>query len=185
MRLIMVPLIVFLGLSACSSVVMTTAAVLGMENPLAADPADYAVSITIPEGVDVKENGARLILRNVNTLHDVKKEDTYILERNDVEDARTIFRIDPADYATLRAYQTRITAWEKEDSSANSGSLSIFVEFCLRGDGPADDDIFNVGIRTKPDGRFMPLIHNAKVKDAIEKLEVNGGSIREFRRCAQ
>ena len=175
MRSFLIPLSACFMLGACGSVVMSTTAVLGMSSPLEEDPAGYEIAVTIPEGVDVPRGGARLSVTNENTVHGIDEEQTYELQRRATEEGQTLFRINPADLNKLRARQARIAKWEMEDPDANSGSFSVWVEFCAIGDGPSEDDVFNVSIRTKADGRFMPLIRNAQVKDAIALLEENGG----------
>ncbi|MDG0989574.1 MAG: hypothetical protein P8H36_00510 [Yoonia sp.] len=59
------------------------------------------------------------------------------------------------------------------------------VRFCVIGDGPDPDDTFNVAVRFTPDGAFKPLIRNASVQDAIDRVEINGGSVSETHPCRE
>ncbi|MDO7557360.1 MAG: hypothetical protein MUR46_06050 [Loktanella sp.] len=144
MRSILKPLTACLFLGACGSVVMSTAVVLGMSASLQDDPAGYEVAVTIPEGVDVQTGGATLGVSNANTIHSVDEQYTYVLERREAPDGQTLFRVNPTDLDGLRDLQARVTAWEAEDSRANSGAISVWVSFCTVGDGPANDDVFDV-----------------------------------------
>lgn len=172
-------------LGACSSVVMSTAAMLGMTNLFDVDPAGYEVAVTIPEGVDVSKDGATFGLTNKNTIHNVDIAKTYALQRRDTQDGQTLFRINPKDLAEVREFQAQVKAWELEDANANSGSFTVEVNFCVLGDGPVPEDVFSVAIRTDPDGRFMPLIRNASVSDAIKAIEEDGLDMDTFSGCGQ
>lgn len=183
MRPLLLPIAACLALGACGSVVMSTAAVLGMTSPLAADPAGFEIAITIPDGVDVPPNGAKFGVTNQNTVHDIDIANDYVLQRRETTDGLTLFRVNPADLEELREFQAKAKAWETENPSANSGSFSVGVEFCVIGDGPSETDLFDVSIRTEPDGPFMPLIRGAAVKDAIALIEDEGVQMDAVAKC--
>lgn len=104
---------------------MSTAAAPDMSTTHQNDPAGYEVAITIPEGVDVQTSGATLSTSNANTIHSVDEQSTYVLLRRKASDGQTLFRVNPTDLDGLPDLQARITAWEEEDSRANSGAISI------------------------------------------------------------
>lgn len=178
MHRILLSLIACLGLSACGSVVMSNVAVLGFTDPLGTDPAGYAIAVTIPDGVDVSKNGVVFKFANKNTILNIDEDYEYALERRETTDGQTIFRFAPADLPAIRTFQATVKDREMADPDANSGSISMFVAFCKIGDGPADDATFSVSIRTKPDGRFMPLIREASIKDALAEID-QGDDIRD------
>ena len=171
MRPSLLPLLACLTLSACGSVVMSTAAMLGMTNPLEADPANYGIAVDIPDGVDIAKDGVKSTLAGKNTVLNTDESYVYALARRETTDGRSLFRFAETDLPEIRAFQATTKHREMENPDANSGSISVGVTFCKIGDGPADDDTFSVAIRTKPDGRFMPLIRDARVKDAIDLLD--------------
>ncbi len=171
MKRILLAIAAAASLQACSSVVLSTAAMLNATSPMEADPAGFEVAVTIPEGVVVPKGGATMGLANANSKLDQEFNETYALQQRTTTDGQTLFRIDPADLDKVRAFQTRAIAWETDDPDASSGSFSVAVAFCQVGDGPAPDDRFSVSIRTEPDGIFLPLIRNAKVADALDLIK--------------
>lgn len=171
MRSITLALIASLSLSACGSVVMTTAAMLGMTNPLEADPGNYEIAVDIPDGVDVAKDGVKFTFAAKNTVLNTDQSYVYALARRETMDGRSLFRFAETDLPEIRAFQATSKQREMDNPDANSGSISVMVSFCKIGDGPADDDTFSVAIRTKPGGRFTTLIRNARVKDAIDLID--------------
>lgn len=148
-------------LSACGSVVPSTVARLNTMSPLAADPADFAVAITLPDGLGIAPDSARLSLVVARTDTAEIRRETVILER--VDGAQVYYRINPADHSALRDAQATALAWKAENDAATSGSLSVNLAPCRVGEGPAPDARVSVAIRTDADGAFLPLVNNGPI----------------------
>ncbi|MDX8346734.1 hypothetical protein SLH49_01935 [Cognatiyoonia sp. IB215446] len=155
-------------LAGCTSVVPTTAMRLNNLSPTTADPADVAVALTLPEGIDVQPGSAILAFAVTRSDLDQTAEGTFTLVREG-----DIYAISPSDHATLRALQATARQWDAENANATEGSLAITLAPCLQGAGPSDDARVNVGIRLAQDGDFLPLVRNGHLS-AVTSVEQLG-----------
>jgi hypothetical protein len=158
-------------LQACGAVVLPTLAMLNGMSPLTADPAGFEVAVAMPEGADVPDGAATFTLEMTRSDTGEAFDRDFVLQRRAAADGRILFRVNPADLDELRTLQARAVAWEAEDPDAASGSISVGVTACAKGDGPAEDARFSVSIRTQVDGAFMPLIRDTLVSEVIEEVE--------------
>lgn len=148
-------LFLMIVLAGCGSIVPTTAMRLNNLSPTTADPADVAVALTLPDGIDLQPGSAKLTFAVARTDLDQTAEGTFSLRRD-----ASVYTIDPADYDALRDLQATARQWNAENATATKGALAIALAPCLRGAGPADDARVNVAIRLAQDGAFMPLVRN-------------------------
>lgn len=183
MKPIVLALTAALALQACTSVVMSTAAMLNATSPMEADPAGFEIAIDMPDGVFVPTGGATMGLTNAHSKLGETYDETYALQQRSSQDGQTLFRIHPDDLDDIRAFQARAVTWETEDPEASTGSFSVSVSFCKIGEGPAPDDRFSVSIRTETDGMFLPLIRNAKVADALNLITDSDDTTQTASRC--
>jgi len=73
----------------------------------------------------------------------------------------SIYAINPADYAELRALQALTRQWKAENEDATSGSPLIDLSSpCRLGEALADDATVNVAIQMEQGGAFLPLVRN-------------------------
>lgn len=158
----------FLTLCACGSVVTTTALQLANLSPLTADPADFAVKITVPTGLDVAPNSATLLFTGQETPDSEPVTGTYILERQG-----DVFRIAPSDLALMRAQQAQFNTWETADSDAASGSLSVGIQACGDPSALTLDSRVSVAIQITKGGVFLPLIRNAPLSSVVAQEELD------------
>lgn len=144
-----------LALSACTSIVPLTAMRLSTLSPINADPADFAVDLTLPAGIDVSPEGAILLFTVMRADRDETQEGTFALRREG-----SVFTIDPDDHAALRGLQAMARDWKAEKGTDTSGSMSINVSPCKLDEGPAADAKVSVAVRVEQGGAFMPLVRN-------------------------
>ena len=149
------PILSTLLLSACTSLVPSTVMRLNNVSPLTADPAGFAVNLTLPDGIDVTPDTAQLIFGVTRSDIDQKQSGTFTLEREG-----TIFRIPPADVPALRALQKTAQDWGDQNEDATSGSLGINLTPCKRGAGPGANAQVSVALRLQEGGAFLPLVRN-------------------------
>lgn len=145
-------------LSACTAVVPSTITKLNAISPLHADPADFAIALTLLPGIGIRPGSARLTLTVVRDDIDAQRSGVFVLER--VTNDSAIYRIATGDQAALRAIQQTGLAWQAENEAATSGALGINLSPCMIGTGPAPGARVSVGIRVAKEGSFLPLIRN-------------------------
>ncbi|MCK0096121.1 hypothetical protein MWU60_11115 [Yoonia sp. F2084L] len=144
-----------LVLSACTSIVPLTAMRLSTLSPITADPADFAVDLTLPAGIDVSPEGAKLLFTVTRADRDETQEGAFALRREG-----SVFTVDPDDHAALRVLQATAREWRAENGSETSGSIMINVSPCRLDAGPSADARVSVAIRMEQGGVFMPLVRN-------------------------
>lgn len=142
-------------LSACTSVVPLTAMRLSGLSPTTADPADFAVDLTLPAGIDVSPGTATMLFLTTRTDTGQTDAATFTLLRDG-----SVFTVDPADYAEMRAAQATARQWKAENGDAVEGSLGISLSPCRIGEGPTDDATVSVAIQMEQGGAFLPLVRN-------------------------
>ncbi|MXQ09417.1 hypothetical protein GQ651_16340 [Alphaproteobacteria bacterium GH1-50] len=160
-----------LVLAACGSLVPSTVAGLMGVSPLEADPADFAVSVDLPEGVTVAPAGVTLSLKA--SAADGESAGIGVRLAEERQGGTTLYSVAPEDLTAFRDVQGLIRAWEAADSDGTTGSLTVEVTACTLGDGPEDGATFDVGLRSTPDGPFRPLIRRAPVADILNAAGVD------------
>ncbi len=159
-----------LTLSACTSIVPSKVLRLHALSPIEADPAGFAVAITLPKGLEIEPQSARLMFMVTRTDTGETRDDVFVLERMTAE--RAIYRVAPNDLNALRAAQVVAREWKAENDDATSGSLGVTLSPCKVGTGPAPDARATVAIRVNEDGPFLPLILNGPISAIAEPEQI-------------
>jgi hypothetical protein len=160
-----------LALTACASIVPSTAARLAGFDPLTADPAAIELVVILPPGFTVSPGSARLKLSAVRGPE--RREGSFLLEDRPAAQGFEVppgasarrFAIADADIPRMRALQADIAAWKREGEAR--GSLGVGMGGCAVGDGPAAEARGSVLIRVTTDGPFLPLIDDGKLADLL------------------
>ncbi|WP_341368236.1 hypothetical protein [Yoonia sp. BS5-3] len=150
MRFVLFPVLV---LSACSSLVPATVMKLGGLSPLTADPADFAVNLSLPNGVDLRPNTARLVFSVTRSDTQHTEEGIFTLQR-----AGSVFTIHQSDHDDLRALQSVAKEWNAENPDTTQGALSVSLSPCRIGTGPEPDATVSVAVQVEQGGPFLPLV---------------------------
>lgn len=153
--------------AACSSVVPTTVMRLGGLSPTTADPAGFAVDLSLPDGVGVQPGAARLIFEVKRTDSGEASTGTYVLTAQD-----GVYRIAEDDLRALRAQQSTARAWEASQPDATEGALSLNLTPCLIGAGPAPGAKVSVAIQIAQDAPFLPLLRDAPLSAVASEAEI-------------
>lgn len=163
-----------LGLAACSSLVPSTAARLTAMDPLTADPSQIEVALILPPGLQIAKNGAALTIEA--RRGDEVERGKFTLQEANMQisglevplGARALnLRIRPADIDRLRATQTRVAAWRAEKGEKASGSFGVALDACAIADGPAEDAVASMLIRTEAGAPFQPLVRGVRLRDVL------------------
>lgn len=160
-----------LALSACSSLVPSTAARLAALDPLTADPAALELVVILPPGLAVSPGSAKLELSaDRGTEH---RSGSFALADRPVTGGFAVpkggtargFAIAVSDVDRMRALQAEIAEWKRD--GAARGSLGLGIGGCAIGAGPEPDAKGSVLIRLRADGPFLPLIAEGKLADLL------------------
>lgn len=157
-----------LALAGCGSVVATTVAQLDQISPISADPADFAVRIAMPDGVDVAPGSAQFSFTGRPNRNSDPVGGTFELAR-----VGDVFRFADDDLAEIRALQAQFAAWELADPAGASGSISVGLEPCKRGAGPNPDSRVSISVQIADGGLFLPLVRNAKVASFTDQATLD------------
>lgn len=167
MRALILP---FLILSACSNVVPSTAMRLNALSPLEADPAQFAVAITLPEGLDIEPKSARLRFNVRRSDTGETRNGNFVLQR--VVAGPAIYQVAPDDLDALRAVQAVARQWKGENPGATRGSMSVTLSPCKAGEGPADNARASIAIKVTADGPYLPLIRNGPISAVSDPEQI-------------
>lgn len=174
-----VALALFLCLCACSSVSLSGLARLYALSPMETDPSDIAVALTLPEGLALRPGTAVFGIRSGTKDGTKSSNESYILAPSPGPDGSTVYQIAERDWNKVRAQQKLVADWEAEDPRGHSGSISVSLEGCTVGDGPADDATLSIAMRTTPDGDFFTLVNEAPWGEAASK-----GGLESIKPCS-
>ncbi|WP_309666438.1 hypothetical protein [Tabrizicola sp.] len=167
----MKPVLAFLILSACASVVPGTVARLATLDPLTADPAAIEVAVILPPGLAVVPGSAKLEFgatrgaesrKGSFTLRDIAATPDVAAPKGS---SARVFALTTTDAAQMRALQAEISAWKREGKA--QGSLGLGIGGCATGAGPAADATGSVLIRLDKDAPFLPLIREGRLADIL------------------
>jgi hypothetical protein len=167
----MKPTLALLLLSACASVLPTTAARLAALDPLTADPGEIEVAVILPQGLAAKPGSARLEFGA--TRGSERLQGSFVLQDIPAEAAVTapkgstarIYALTEADVERMRELQRQIAAWKRQGQAM--GTLGLALGGSAVGDGPAPDATGSVLIRVTDDAPFLPLIRDGRLSDLL------------------
>jgi hypothetical protein len=162
------PILALVLLAGCASFIPATVARLAAMSPLEADPADIAVAVDLPEGLDLTADGVTLTFEATNdATGESFREELPLEQRGDVT---TVVSVPAADQPRLRAFQARARDWE--NTVGASGSISVVILPCLAGDGPAADATVDISVRLAADGPFLPLVRGGALSEVADVAEI-------------
>ncbi|MDZ4096098.1 MAG: hypothetical protein U1D35_14455 [Paracoccaceae bacterium] len=176
-REIFAPMVLGLGVGACSSIMPTTLTQLAAVQPLEADPTAIAVAIVLPAGLEVAPGSARLTVEALRRDTGEAHKLDLVLEAHDLgasnlavpagANAQT-YTIAPPDVGRMRALQGVVRAWKAEIPVPDTGgSFGLGLGGCGVGDGLADDAVGSAYIRVAKGGDYVPLIVDGSLRDLL------------------
>ena len=150
----------FLILSACLPINPVTAIRLATTNPLEADPGDFAVQVTLPDGIGVTPGTAELAL-SVETPDGPGIDATYPL----TQDSSGAWRLQGDALDRMRADQVTAMRLEDADPDGTSGSFGAGFTPCTHGAGPDADARTSISLQITSGGDFLPLLNDAMIHE--------------------
>ncbi|EBA13579.1 hypothetical protein [Roseobacter sp. CCS2] len=161
------PILATIALCACSSIVPSTALRLSGLSPTTADPADFAIDLALPAGIDIQPGTAQLIFGVSRSDTGQEQSGNFVLER-----AGSVFLVAASDVDRLRALQATARQWGAENDAATEGVLGVILSPCRIGDGPDPKARVSVGLRLAQDGAFLPLVRNGPLSAVASEDEI-------------
>ncbi|MEC3861783.1 hypothetical protein VK792_10845 [Mesobacterium sp. TK19101] len=115
-------------------------------SPLEADPGQYEVVVTLPEGLDIPRGGAVLNVTAQRPDTHASSSGRYVLQRRETTEGALLFRVAPGDLPQLKAQQALIRDWEAETGGATTGTFGVDVDACRKGDGPDLNGLMSISL---------------------------------------
>lgn len=161
-------------MAGCSAVLPAGLMRLTTLSPLEADPEGFAVTLDLPADIEIAPGSATLTLEATQTARDQTASGSFRLAESEAPDGGQTYRIATHDLERFRALQAQINAWESEDADATQGSLSVMVDACRLGDGPAPDSTVSVALQTAMDEEPFPLLRDAPLSRILRPADSAG-----------
>lgn len=178
-RLIIAPLVA--SLAACSHMPVSTMWALRSFDAATVDPRTLRAAIRIPEALEPRPRGVTLTVGwwrdgEENSKHETKFALVEVTAPEDVaplageKKAGTrlhAYRVDPADYAQIRALQQQSVEEKARNPGKTHGSFGVGADACRRGelrDGPLLTTSY---LRTRPSGDYLTLLKDVDLRTAV------------------
>jgi len=171
------------ALSACSHVPVSTIWALRNFDAASVDPAALRAAVRLPESLEPQRNGVTL---KIGWWRDgeekTKREMTLALKETTApEDLAPLagektsgtrlyaYRVDPVDYAAIRARQHEYLEEKARSPGKTHGSFGVGAEACRRGDFPQGPLLTTTYLRTQPSGAYLTVLKNLDMREAATK----------------
>lgn len=171
------PLVLLLG--SCSHMPVSTMWALRSFDASTVDPATLRAAVRIPEGFEPRARGVTLKVgwrRESAEAH----EATFVLkETTAAEDAAPLtgekkagariyaYRVDPADYAEIRARQRQFLEEKARNPGKTQGSFGVAADACRRAEFPEGPLLMTTFLRTQPSGAYLTLLKDVDLRTAV------------------
>jgi len=170
-----------LSLAACAHMPVSTMWALRNFDAATVDPATLRAAITLPEALEPQPGGVTL---TVGWWRDgeesAKHEAKFVLKESSVpqdvaplaDEKRAgirlfVYRVDPADYAEIRARQKQFLEEKARNPAKTHGSFGVGAEACRRDEFPQGPLLTTSYLRTEPSGAYLTLLKNVDLRAAV------------------
>lgn len=161
------PLLFALPLCACAGLNPVTLIELAALDPLTADPEDFAIMVSLPEGVRLDPTQAALMLEAEGP--DGAVGGRFALEQREGE----AWRIAPDALDPLRQTQAEIATMKATFGDAARGSLSLFAAPCRTIEAPDMQSPLSAQIQIEEAGPFLPLLPPTPIEAYATAQEIS------------
>lgn len=159
------PLLSLFLVAGCAYVAPQTVSRLDQLAPLTANPAQFAVTPRLPQGLRIQADGAVLTIQVDNHITGDTLSGAYTLV-----DTNGTYALSAGDADNLKSLQSTAKVWKDNYPDNVRGSLTLGVAGCTVGTGPDADGKIDVDIRFGPDMPDMPLLRGLTVSDLTRKF---------------
>ncbi len=170
-------------LAACSHVPVSTMWALRSFDAASVDPAALRAAVRLPESFEPQKRGVTLKIGWWRDGEEKSKHEMTLAlkEMTAPEDVAPLagekkagtrifaFRVDPADYAAIRARQKEFLEEKARDPGKTHGSFGVGADACRRGDFPEGPLLTTTYLRTQPSGPYLTVLKNLDMREAATK----------------
>jgi len=170
-------------LAACSHVPVSTMWALRNFDAASVDPAVLRAAVRLPESFEPQKGGVTLKIGwwrdgEAKSKHEMifaLRETTAPEDVAPLADERKAgtrlyaFRVEPADYAAIRARQKEFLEEKARDPGKTHGSFGVGADACRRGDFPEGPLLTTTYLRTQPSGPYLTVLKNLDMREAATK----------------
>ncbi|MGJ0513575.1 hypothetical protein [Methylocystis sp.] len=170
-------------LSACSHVPVSTMWALRNFDAASVDPAVLRAAVRLPETFEPQKGGVTL---KIGWWRDGEAKSKHemifaLKETTAPEDVAPLagetrpgtrihaYRVDPADYAAIRARQKEFLEEKARDPGKTHGSFGVGADACRRGDFPEGPLLTTTYLRTQSSGPYLTVLKNLDMREAATK----------------
>lgn len=169
------------ALAACGHIPVSTLWALRDFDAATVDPSALRAAIRLPEALEPRPRGVTLTVGWWRDGEENRKHETKfaLMETMAPEDVAPLagerkagtrlhaYRVDPADYAQIRALQQQFIAEKSRDPGKTHGSFGVGADACRRGelaDGPLLTTSY---LRARPFGDYLTLLKDVDLRTAV------------------
>ena len=178
-RLLVAPLAA--SLAACGHMPVSTIWALRNFDAATLEPSALRAAIRIPEMLEPQPRGVTLTVGwwrdgEEKAKHETKfvlrestaPEDVAPLAGEKKPGARIyVYRVDPADYAEIRAIQKRSLEEKARNPGKTHGSFGVGADACRRGELPEGALPTTTFLRTQPSGAYLTVLKDVDLRAAV------------------
>ncbi|MGE0194249.1 MAG: hypothetical protein AB7P48_01335, partial [Methylocystis sp.] len=172
-----------MAFAACSHVPVSTMWALRNFDAATVDPSALRAAVRLPESFEPQRGGVTL---KIGWWRDgeekAKHEMTFALKETTApEDVAPLsgekkegtriyaYRVNPADYAAIRARQKEFLEEKARNPGTTHGSFGVGADACRRGDFPEGPLLTTTFLRTQPSGAYLTVVKNLDMREAATK----------------
>lgn len=166
------------SLAACSHMPVSTMWALRGFDASTVDPTTLRAAVRLPDAFEPRRGGVTLTVgwwRDGEEKHEAK----FILKETTASDDLAplagerkpgtrlfAYRVDPADYAAIRARQKEFLEEKARNPGKTHGSFGVGADACRRGELPEGPILTTSFLRTQAVGPYLTLLKNVDLREA-------------------
>jgi len=171
------------ALAACSHVPVSTMWALRNFDASSVDPAALRAAVRLPETFEPQRVGVTL---KIGWWRDGEEKEKHemsfaLQETTAPEDVAPLageqkpgtrihaYRVNPADYAAIRARQKQFLEEKARNPGKTHGSFGVGAEACRRGGFPEGPLLTTTYLRTQPSGAYLTVLKNLDMRETATK----------------
>ncbi len=170
-----------LTLSGCGHMPVSTMWALRNFDASTADPALLRAAIRIPENLEPRPGGVTLEVGWWRDDESAKKHDAKFVLQETTADTGSLagerkpgariyaYRVNPADFAAIRAMQAEVLAEKKKAGATTHGVFGVGADACRKADLASGPLYMTTFLKTGEEAGFLTLLKDVDLRSVIPK----------------